>query len=83
MNIQDTIEEEITYHLNGEINNIYRYMKWGCKIKLGTWLEQFIDWVTFGNGKYYAYIVAVKWLGYKSCGCDERKEFLDNLTCKK
>jgi len=48
-------------------------MKLGCKIKLGTWLEQFIDWITFGNGKWYAYIIAVKWLGYKSCGCDERK----------
>lgn len=56
--------------------------KLGCKIKLGTWLEQFIDWITFGNGKYYAYIVAVKWLGYESCGCDERRDYLDKLTCK-
>lgn len=56
--------------------------KWGCKIKLGTWLEQFIDWITFGNGKWYAYIVAVRWFGYESCGCDERRDYLNNLTCK-
>jgi hypothetical protein len=53
-----------------------------CKIQLGTWLEKFIDVVTFGNGAWYAYIVAVKWLGYESCGCEERKIWLNKLTCK-
>jgi hypothetical protein len=52
-----------------------------CRIKIGTWLEWLIDKVTFGNGTYYAYIVAVEWLGYESCGCKERKEYLDNLIC--
>ena len=53
-----------------------------CKIQLGTWLEKFIDWITFGNGTWYAYVVAVKWLGYESCGCEERKIWLNKLTCK-
>ena len=43
--------------------------KFGCKIKLGDWLETFLEWITFGNSHYWAYIVAVEWLGYESCGC--------------
>lgn len=53
-----------------------------CKIKLGDWLEQLIDYITFGNGTLIAYTIAVKWLGYEDCGCDKRKEFLNKLTCK-
>lgn len=53
-----------------------------CKIRLGDWTEWLIDKITFGNGAWYAYIVAVKWLGFKSCGCEERKIWLNKLTCK-
>tara|TARA_R110000822_G_scaffold61319_5_gene151832 strand:- start:10345 stop:10539 length:195 start_codon:yes stop_codon:yes gene_type:complete len=55
--------------------------KLGCKIKLGDWLEWLIDKVTFGRGSYWSYVIAVEWLGYKSCGCDERKYWLNKLTC--
>lgn len=59
-----------------------RVMKLGCKIKLGDWTEWLIDKITFGNGKYYAYIVAVEWLGYESCGCEERRIKMNKWTCK-
>lgn len=52
-----------------------------CKIQLGTWLEELIDFVTFGNGAMVAYKIATK-LGYKDCGCQRRKEWLNKLTCK-
>lgn len=52
-----------------------------CKIRLGTWLENLIDAVTFRNGAYIAYRIATG-LGYESCGCEERKRWLNGLTCK-
>jgi hypothetical protein len=57
-------------------------MKFGCKIRLGDRVEWIIDKITFGNGHYWAYIVAVKWFGYESCGCEERRIYLNKLTCK-
>jgi hypothetical protein len=56
--------------------------KLGCKIKLGDWLETFLEWITFGNSHYWAYIVAVEWLGYESCGCEERRIKMNKWTCK-
>jgi hypothetical protein len=53
----------------------------GCKIKLGTILAGIIDVITIGQGKYLASWIAMK-LGYKSCGCCEREEWLNRLTCK-
>ena len=41
--------------------------KLGCKILLGDRVEWLIDKVTFGRGSYWSYIVAVEWLGFKSC----------------
>ena len=55
--------------------------KFGCKLKLGDRLEWLIDKITFGNGHYYAYIIAIK-LGYKDCGCEKRRIYLNRLTCK-
>jgi len=54
--------------------------KLGCKIKLGDWLEQFIDWVTFGNGTWYAYKVAI-FFGYSDCGCERRRIKMNKWTC--
>jgi len=54
----------------------------GCKIRLGDRVEWIIDKITFGNGHYWAYIVAVEWLGYESCGCEERRIWLNKLFCK-
>jgi len=53
-----------------------------CKIKLGDWLEWLIDKITFGNGSYWSYVIAVEWLGFKSCGCEQRRIWLNKLTCK-
>jgi hypothetical protein len=52
----------------------------GCKLLLGDKLEWLIDKITFGNGHYWAYKIAIK-LGYKSCGCEERRIWLNSLTC--
>ena len=53
----------------------------GCKIKLGTILAGIINVLTIGQGKYLASYIALK-LGYESCGCCEREEWLNRLTCK-
>jgi hypothetical protein len=53
-----------------------------CIIKFGTWLEAVINVITFGHGKDIAGYIAGK-LGYTDCGCDRRREYLDNLFgCK-
>ena len=57
-------------------------MKIGCKILLGDRLEWLIDKITLGRGSYWSYIIAVEWLGFKSCGCEQRRIWLNKLTCK-
>lgn len=52
-----------------------------CWIKLGTMLEGLISIITLGNGTEIASWIAKK-LGYESCGCTERKIYLNKLTCK-
>jgi hypothetical protein len=53
-----------------------------CIIKLGNIVEGIIEVLTLGRGKDIATWVARK-LGYASCGCDERKEYLNALLgCK-
>jgi hypothetical protein len=49
-----------------------------CIIKLGNMVEGAIELVTFGRGKDIATWIAHK-LGFKSCGCDERKAFLNKI----
>jgi len=53
----------------------------GCFIRIGSILEHIIGLVTLGHGKTAAYWVARK-LGYSSCGCDQRRVWLNQLTCK-
>jgi hypothetical protein len=47
-------------------------------MKLGDIIEKFIAIVTLGYGKRIANYVAKK-LGYESCGCETRKEWLNTL----
>ena len=54
-------------------------MKW---IKLGTWLKWIINIITLGTGKYISTWLAVDLLGYESCYCCERQEWLNRLTDK-
>lgn len=55
-------------------------MKW---IKLGDYLEAVIHVVTLGFGHRIATFIAVDLMGFKSCGCCERKQFLNRLTDKR
>jgi hypothetical protein len=50
------------------------------RIKLGDWVEFLIDLFTLGFGKRISEWIAIDVLGYQSCGCCERKEWLNKLT---
>lgn len=53
-----------------------------CVIKLGNLVEGLIEVVTLGRGKDIATWVARK-LGYKDCGCDRRRDYLNGIVgCK-
>lgn len=53
-----------------------------CIIKLGNIVEGLIEVITLGWGKDLAGWIASK-LGYASCGCEERKIWLNQLCgCK-
>ena len=47
-------------------------------MKLGDWLEKLISIITFGQGKRIATYIA-KLRGKEDCGCERRKEELNNL----
>ena len=55
-------------------------MKW---IRLGDYTEALIHVITLGFGKSLSTYVAVHLLGFKSCGCCERREWLNRLTDKR
>ena len=54
-------------------------MKW---IKIGDYVEALIHVITLGFGQRLSEWIAIDILGYKSCGCCERKEWLNRLTNK-
>jgi hypothetical protein len=47
-------------------------------MKLGDLLEKLISIITFGQGKRIATYIA-KLLGKEDCGCERRKQKLNNL----
>jgi hypothetical protein len=49
-----------------------------CIIKVGNIIEGLIELVTLGWGKDIAGWIALK-LGYADCGCEARKQWLNNL----
>jgi hypothetical protein len=51
--------------------------KW---IKLGSWLEFLIEIFTLGKGEAIALWIAKKVFKKDSCGCCQRKEWLNKLT---
>lgn len=53
-----------------------------CIIKLGNYVEALIHVLTLGFGKRISTWIAVDILGYQSCGCEERRIWLNKLTCK-
>jgi hypothetical protein len=52
------------------------------RIKLGDYFEALIHVITLGFGTRIATFVMVDLLGKDSCGCCERKEWLNRLTDK-
>ena len=54
-------------------------MKRICIIKVGDFVEGILQVISLGRSKDIAEYIAHK-LGYESCGCDERKEKLNNLV---
>ena len=51
------------------------------RFKLGNFIEKIIAIVTLGYGHSIAEYVARK-LGYSSCGCETRKQWLNSLFVK-
>lgn len=50
------------------------------RIKIGDWVEALIYVVTFGTGEHISLWIARKFFKKDSCGCCERKEWLNRLT---
>ena len=55
-------------------------MKLIQKIQLGTYLEIFLLIITAGQSERIALYIANRFFGRNSCGCCERKEWLNRLT---
>jgi hypothetical protein len=51
-------------------------------IQLGTLLEFIIDVITLGKGELIALWIAKKFFNKDTCGCCERKQWLNRLTNK-
>lgn len=49
------------------------------RIKIGDWVEALIYVFSFGYGEYIALWIA-RLFGKNSCGCCERKQWLNRLT---
>lgn len=54
----------------------------GCRILIGDIVAGLISIISFGQGEYLASYIAVDLLGFKSCGCCSRRQWLNRLTCK-
>ena len=50
------------------------------RIKIGDWVEALIYVITFGFGERIALFVAKTFFNSDSCGCCERKQWLNRLT---
>lgn len=56
------------------------YKTYGKYIQLGTILEVLINILTFGRGEQIALYIAKQVFNKDSCGCCERKQWLNRLT---
>jgi hypothetical protein len=50
------------------------------RIKIGDWIEALIYVITFGYGERLALLIAKRFFNSDSCGCCERKQWLNRLT---
>lgn len=54
-----------------------------CIFPFGSWLESLINVITLGHGKSLAGWIAWTFFKNPDCGCDRRRDYLDNLfNCK-
>ena len=51
-------------------------------IRIGDYVEALIHVITLGFGQRLSEWIAIDLLGFKSCGCCERKQWLNRLTDK-
>ena len=54
--------------------------QWINIIKLGDYVEALIHVITLGFGQRLSEWIAIDVLGYQTCGCCERKQWLNKLT---
>jgi hypothetical protein len=52
------------------------------RIKIGDWVAALIYTVSFGFGEHISLWIARKFFKSNTCGCCERKEWLNRLTNK-
>ena len=50
------------------------------RIKIGDWVEALIYTLSFGTGEHIALWIARTFFKSNSCGCCERKQWLNRLT---
>tara|TARA_R110000803_G_C11776793_1_gene296037 strand:- start:18 stop:218 length:201 start_codon:yes stop_codon:yes gene_type:complete len=50
------------------------------RIKIGDWVEALIYVITFGFGEKISLFIAKTLFNSDSCGCCERKEWLNKIT---
>jgi hypothetical protein len=50
------------------------------KIQIGTYVEFIINLLTLGKGELLALYIAKRFFNSDSCGCCERKQWLNRLT---
>ena len=52
-------------------------------MRLGDIIEKIITLITFGQGKRIATYIAKRFFGLEDCGCDKRKQDLNNIKIKR
>jgi hypothetical protein len=50
------------------------------RIRIGDWVDAGIHFLTLGYGLRISSFIAIKLLKLNSCGCCERKQWLNRLT---
>jgi hypothetical protein len=54
--------------------------EWIKRIKIGDWVEALIYTISLGFGESIALLIAKRFFNSDSCGCCERKQWLNRLT---
>lgn len=79
LQVEKQVDMQVVKTKENKMKKVFKCI--GCFIRIGSILEHIIGLVTLGHGKTSASWVARK-LGYSNCGCDRRRMYLNQLTCK-